>query len=74
MIGHTQSVTSLAVTSNRLASGSDDTTIRIWNTVNYNLLYNLTGHTVGISSLAMFSNNYVASGSWDTSVKVWDAN
>ncbi|MFO0005801.1 MAG: WD40 repeat domain-containing protein, partial [bacterium] len=31
LTGHTQSVTSLAVTSNRLASGSDDTTIRIWN-------------------------------------------
>ena len=52
LIGHTTRIFSLAVLSNeRLASGSGDLKIRIWNTKNGYTLKTLIGHTGEIHCL-----------------------
>ncbi len=55
-----------------LASGSDDTTIRIWNICDQALFKTLHGHTGAILSLAKLKNNFLASGSSDTTIKIWN--
>ena len=56
-----------------LASGSDDTTIKIWNT-DGSLITTLTGHTGQVKSLAALQNGWLASGSGhpDYKIKIWD--
>ena len=46
-----------------LASGSFDSTIKIWNTDNSSLIRTITGHIDWIMSLAVLQNGYLASGS-----------
>lgn len=57
-----------------LASGSDDNTIKLWNTSTGYLIRTLTGHTDSVRSVK-FSNelNYLASGSKDSAVKIWNS-
>lgn len=54
-----------------LASGSYDSTIKIWDIETATLLRTLTGHTLGIRCL-QFDNTKLASGSLDGTVKIWD--
>ena len=56
----------------RLASCSDDNTIKIWNRKNGELLYDLTGHNNWVMALAILPNEYLASGCLDGSIKIWD--
>ena len=61
-----------------LASGSADSTKKIWNIENttYNLLHTLTGHTGDIVSLSFSplygDNGKLASGSTDSTIKIWE--
>lgn len=69
--GHTDDVTALAVLSDRkLASGSNDQTVRIWDRGECVLI--LKGHTKGVTSLAVLHNGSLASGSLDATVCFWD--
>jgi len=61
------------LSSGYIVSGSDDATVRIWS-AGGSSLYNLTSHTSGVNSVAVFSTGYIASGSWDTTLKIWDGN
>lgn len=71
--GHTNCVTSLAVLSNeRLASGSLDNLIKIWNVTTGKCEITLSGHTNYVSSIRMLSNGQLVSGSWDQTIKLWD--
>ncbi|MDJ0774357.1 MAG: serine/threonine-protein kinase [Mastigocoleus sp. MO_167.B18] len=82
--GHTQSVTSIAITPSAagsdtiLVSGSADRTIKIWNLSTGKLVNTLKGHTQSITSLAInpndrLSNNQTfASGSTDKTIKIWN--
>ena len=82
--GHTQSVTSLAMSpgakgdSPILISGSADRSIKIWDLSTGELVRNLEGHTQSITSLAInpanrLSNNKTfASGSTDRTIKIWN--
>ncbi|RNA24880.1 serine threonine kinase [Brachionus plicatilis] len=70
---HLGTVFSLAVLNNGdLASGSSDSTIKIWNIIFGNVKFNLTGHISRVMSLAVLKNGDLASGSDDRSIKIWN--
>jgi WD40 repeat protein len=69
--GHSDDVTALAVLKDRkLASGSADKTVRIWE--DGECVLTLKGHTKGVTSLAVLLNGNLASGSLDATVCFWD--
>jgi len=73
--GHTGAVWSVAFSHDglRLASGSHDSTVRIWDTETGVVQWTLEGHTGGVCSVA-FSHDgrRLASGSYDMTVRIWD--
>ncbi|OAG11168.1 WD40 repeat-like protein [Paraphaeosphaeria sporulosa] len=74
--GHSSYVNSVAFShdSTRLASGSHDHTVRIWDASSGEHLLTLKGHSHFVSSVAFsHDSNRLASGSWDKTVKIWDA-
>jgi WD40 repeat protein len=55
-----------------LASGSTDTTIKIWHLATGELLNTLTDHLGSVNSVAISPNGQIlASGSADTTIKIW---
>lgn len=73
--GHSKEVMSLALSpdGNRLASGSQDFTVKLWDTTTGACLSTLTGHEYGVESVAFSPNgNLLASGSYDETVRVWN--
>ncbi|XP_003382807.2 PREDICTED: F-box/WD repeat-containing protein 7-like [Amphimedon queenslandica] len=65
-------VTCLQFSGNRIVSGSDDTTLKIWSAVNGRCLKTLQGHTGGVWC-SEFNGHVVVSGSTDRSLRVWNA-
>ena len=57
---------------NRLASGSLDNTIKIWNIENGECIRTLTGHSNWVISVELISQNRLASGSLDNTIKIWN--
>jgi WD40 repeat protein len=76
LYGHSNSVISVAFSHDgtRVASGSYDSTVKIWDASSGTCLKTLDGHSGWVSSVA-FSHDgtRVASGSDDDTVKIWDA-
>ncbi|WP_027404612.1 protein kinase domain-containing protein [Aphanizomenon flos-aquae] len=73
--GHSSSVNSVAYSPDgqTLASGSSDTTIKLWNVRTGNILQTFTGHSNGVISVAYSPDGQtLASGSWDTTIKLWN--
>jgi WD40 repeat protein len=69
MMQHIESDTSL------LVSGSDDCTVRVWNTINGKLKHTLSGHNRAVNSVKISSDNtMIASGGDDCDLIIWDAN
>ncbi|XP_063698553.1 F-box/WD repeat-containing protein 7 [Culicoides brevitarsis] len=66
-------ITCLQFCGNRIVSGSDDNTLKVWSAVTGRCLRTLVGHTGGVWSSQM-SDNIIISGSTDRTLKVWDAN
>ena len=54
-----------------MASGSDDSTVRVWEVGSGRLVRTLAGHTNEVEALAGLPGGLVASGSGDTTVAVW---
>ncbi|KAL2890721.1 Vegetative incompatibility protein HET-E-1 [Ceratocystis lukuohia] len=74
--GHDQGVSSVVFSNDgqRLASGSYDSTVKIWDATSGACLQTLEGHHSSVESV-VFSNDgqRLASGSRDKTVKIWDA-
>ena len=70
--GHGRNVvTCLQFDSDRVISGSDDSTINIYETRTGRLLHTLHGHDGGVWAL-QYLDNILVSGSTDRTVRVWD--
>ncbi|MEL0597786.1 MAG: serine/threonine protein kinase, partial [Planktothrix rubescens PR222] len=55
-----------------LASGSLDTTIKLWDVQSQGQIATLTGHSDVVYSVAFSPDGRtLASGSWDTTIKLW---
>jgi WD40 repeat protein len=73
--GHTESVTSVAVTADTrlIISGSADKTIRIWNLQSGECLRILEGHTDCVSDVSITPDgHFVVSASKDKTLRMWD--
>ena len=57
---------------NKLASGSLDNTIKIWNLETGECIRTLAGHSMAVVSLQLLENNKLASGSEDKSIRIWN--
>ncbi|GCL44500.1 serine/threonine-protein kinase [Microcystis aeruginosa] len=75
LTGHSDSVQSVVYSPDGgyLASGSGDTTIKIWEVATGKELRTLTGHSDPVFSVVYSPDGrYLASGIWDNTIKIWD--
>ncbi|KAI7760479.1 hypothetical protein LZL87_014299 [Fusarium oxysporum] len=74
--GHCDSVNSVAFSADgqRLASGSVDKTVKIWDAATGAYIQTLEGHAASVNSVTFSADSQrLASGSADKTIKVWDA-
>jgi F-box/WD-40 domain protein MET30 len=69
--GHENGVTCLQFDHNVLATGSYDTTIKIWNIETGEVIRTLRGHTSTVRCL-QFDDSKLISGSFDKTIKIWN--
>src|SRR5271166_5473500 len=71
--GHSNWVAALCMLPDgRLASGSGDTTIRLWDVAAGAETARLEGHSNWVAALCMLPDGRLASGSGDTTIRLWD--
>lgn len=71
--GHTANVRAMiSLPDGRLVTGSNDTTVRVWNTQNATCLLTLSGHTKEVAALILLPDGRLASSSSDRTLRVWD--
>ena len=57
----------------KVASGSGDNTVKLWDVTSGECLQTLEGHSRYVTSVSFSPDGTkVASGSWDKTVKLWD--
>lgn len=62
----------MTVEGKRMASGSRDRTIKVWNLITFNLKQTLEGHTKGVWCLKFLTKYLLCSGSYDCTIKIWN--
>ena len=75
LIGHEGAVFAVAYSpgGTRIVSGSEDKTVRVWNTETGRLLSTLNGHSLSVKCVAYsFDGSRIVSGSLDNIIRVWD--
>lgn len=73
--GHTSSVAAVAATADgpRVASGSHDNTLRVWNLGSGQLEFTLKGHTSSVEAVAITPDGgRIISGGRDNTLRVWN--
>jgi WD40 repeat protein len=71
---HNDTVMSLALLSDTtIVSASNDKTLRVWNTTNYQFIKIIKDEGT-IKSVISLPNNYFASCTWDGTINIWDNN
>ncbi|KAL8637402.1 MAG: hypothetical protein Q9228_005321 [Teloschistes exilis] len=76
LASHSDSVTAVAFSPDgkRIASGSFDKTIKVWDAATGDLEKTLAGHSDWVTAVAFSPDGKrIASGSWDKTIRVWDA-
>ena len=68
--GHTDRVLSLTLQGERMATGSLDKTIRVWDVHDGRCLLVLKGHSKGIWCLRFYAQNLLISASYDHTIRV----
>ncbi len=74
--GHTDAVYAVAWSPdrNRIASGSGDSTVQVWNATDGSNVFTYTGHTEIVNAVTWSPDGTrIASGSYDKTVQVWNA-
>lgn len=56
----------------RLVSGSDDRTLKVWDTTSWTCMKTLEGHTGDVYCVSQLFDGRLVSGSLDRTVKVWE--
>jgi len=73
LTGHLGSVMSVAaVSDNHIVSGSNDSTVRVWDLREKTCKNVLNGHSGTVFSVAKISDGYIASGGADKTIHIWD--
>ncbi|MBC7792866.1 MAG: WD40 repeat domain-containing protein [Clostridia bacterium] len=73
LTGHTEFVGAVAALADgRLATVSDDKTIKLWDPTTGRCVRTLNGHTDWVCAVAALANGQIATGSRDKTVKLWD--
>ena len=55
-----------------MASGSQDGSIKVWETLDGSELYELKGHSGAVHCMVLLQNGWLASASADASIKLWN--
>lgn len=74
--GHSGTVNAVAYSPDgtRIASGSNDGTVRIWNATKGHIIYTCDSHSARVNSVTWSpSGNHIAFGSNDQTVQIWNA-
>ena len=75
MLGHSGDVNSVSFdgTGSRIVSGSEDTTVRVWDVATGACVQTLEGHSGDVNSVSFdVTGSRILSGSEDKTVRVWD--
>lgn len=73
LFAHTDVITALVLLeSDRLASGSVDHKINVWNLKTGECIRTLSGHAGPVTILEAVNENTLISGSWDRTIRIWD--
>lgn len=62
----------LTIDENRLATGSLDRTVKVWNLFDGSLKLTLNGHYKGVWCLKFITKYLLCSGSFDSTIKIWN--